>query len=349
MTTLDDRAPAVSHPIGRHGSVAIKLASAEIRLTGTDGEHAVVRTAAGRTLPDRVVVETTEGSLVIREREPLGLTFGPGGKTIHLDLDLPAAADLGIDIASGEIDAIGLRGEQRYRSVSGDTRLHGGAGRIELNAVSGDIEIQLAGPADLAAKTVSGDVAVAGGELTTVRVGTTSGDVRIDTPITGRTGNQIDTLSGDVSLVADHGMRIEARTVSGDLTSDLPHRSEGRMGRRTLIVGDGSIEVGFRSVSGDLRVHAANRSPERRSAAPVPPVPPVAPVPPVPPVGPVGPTSSEPPEDRARAHDVTSDADASDSVRMDILRALEAGELDVATAMDRLADLDARDEERSDG
>jgi hypothetical protein len=38
-----------------------------------------------------------------------------------------------------------------------------------------------------------------------------------------------------------------------------------------------------------------------------------------------------------------------DDDRLEVLRALEAGELDVATAMDRLAELDAADEERSDG
>ena len=342
MTALDDRAPAVLHPIGRRGSVAIKLASAEIRLTGTDGDHAVVRTPAGRALPDRVVVETTEAGLVIREREPLGLTFGMGRKTINLDIELPAEAELGIDIASGEIDASGLRGDQRYRTVSGDARLHDAAGRIELNAVSGDVEIELAGAADLAVKSVSGDVSVAGGSLTSLRVGTTSGDVQIDTPITGRTGNQIDTLSGDVSLVAETGMRIEARTVSGDLTSDLPHRSEGRMGRRTLIVGDGSIELGFRSVSGDLQVHDASRTSSRRSTAPRPPT---APAPPAAPSAPAAPRSPSDPD----TADHETAADPAEADRMEVLRALEAGELDVATAMERLAALDAKDEERSDG
>jgi hypothetical protein len=41
-------------------------------------------------------------------------------------------------------------------------------------------------------------------------------------------------------------------------------------------------------------------------------------------------------------------ADTSDGDRLEILRALEAGEVDVATAMDRLAALDAADEERAD-
>ena len=338
MTTLDDAVPTISHPIGRRGSVAIKLASAEVRLTGSDGEGVVVRTPAGRSLPERVIVETTESGLTIRERDALALEFGPGKQSVTLDIELPAEAEVGIDIASGEIDATGLRGEQRYRTVSGDARLHDVAGRIELNVVSGDADMELVGPTDLAVKSVSGDISVGGGELRSLRVGTTSGDVRIDSPISGRSGNQIDTLSGDVSLVAEAGMRIEARTVSGDLTSDLPHRSEGRMGRRTLIVGDGSIELAFRSVSGDLQVHDARRHVGLR----LPPRPPIAPA------APRMPGPGEPATDAAGS-DETPEGDPTDADRMDVLRALEAGELDVATAMDRLAALDSRDEEPTDG
>jgi hypothetical protein len=347
MTTLDDTTPVISHAIGRHGAVAIKLASAEIRLTGTDGDQVVVRTLDGRPLPSRVAVETTEGALTIRERERFGLTFALGDKSVQLDVQLPAEADLTVDTASGDIEARELRGDQRYRTASGDTRLDAAAGRIELNSVSGDAVITLAATADLAIRSVSGDVAVSGGELGGLRVGTTSGDIRVDSPIRARTGTQIDTLSGDVSLVADGGMRIDARTVSGDLASDLPHKSEGRMGRRTLIVGDGSVEVAFRSVSGDLQVHDARRR-GRASAGPLPPAPPA----------PQSPGASpEPAGEGARGDTDQGPATAgtaapsgdSDSERLEVLRALEAGELDVATAMDRLAALDTADEDRSDG
>jgi hypothetical protein len=202
--------------------------------------------------------------------------------------------------------------------------------------------IALAGAADLAIRSVSGDVSVSGGEITALRIGTTSGDIRLDSPIRARTGNQIDTLSGDVSLVADTGMRIEARTVSGDLASDLPHRSEGRMGRRTLVVGDGSVEVAFRSVSGDLQVHDARRRTTAPAAAPQPPAPPP------PPAAPPAPASPQAPSVDDAAESAATQV-VPDDERLEVLRALEAGELDVATAMDRLAALDAADEERSDG
>jgi DUF4097 and DUF4098 domain-containing protein YvlB len=337
MTTLDETTGVITHRIGRHGSVAIKLAAAEIRLTGTDTDQVVVRSLDGRPLPGRVTVETTEDALTIREREHFGLTFAIGEKTVQLDVELPAEADLTVDTASGDIEARDLRGEQRYRTASGDTRLDGAGGTIELNSVSGDTVIALAASADLAIRSVSGDVSVSGGEITALRIGTTSGDIRVDSPIRAKTGTQIDTLSGDVSLVAEAGMRVDARTVSGDLTSDLPHRSDGRMGRRTLVVGDGSVEVAFRSVSGDLQVHDARR---RGAAPPAAPVRPAPPAPPAPPRAPAGPDA---------ATDAAGTPVPSDDERLEVLRALEAGELDVATAMDRLAALDAADEERSDG
>jgi hypothetical protein len=369
MTTTNDAAPAViDHPIGSHGRLAIRLASAELRLVGTDGDAVVVRTPNGAKLSDRILVETVDGGLTIREKEVMGLTFSIGRRVVQLEIEVPATADVTIDTASGWLDAQGLRGDQHYRTVSGETRLGAGSGRIELNTVSGDATIELADTADLAIKSVSGDVSVAGARLSGLRIATTSGDVRVGSPLVGRTGNTIETLSGDVLVVAGSGMRVEARTVSGDLTSDLPHRSEGRMGRRTLIVGDGSVELGFRSVSGDLLIRGvadpASRS-ERSgtawsraadetewSSGPTAPRAPRLPSLPARPVMPrmpslpgtppaAGPGSST--DDRAgwAATGLPHpDPDPLEAERMAILRSLEQGELDVPSAMERLAALD---------
>lgn len=321
MTATNDIRPLIDHAIGSRGRLTVRLAAAEIRLAAVDGDRVVVRMPAGSNLPDRVVVEPDEGGLTIREKDGIG-PFSIGRGIAQLEIDVPAAAEVSIDVASGWLDAQGLRGEQRYRLVSAETRLRAVAGHIELNTVSGDATIELADAADLAIKSVSGDVAVHGGRLDSLRIGTTSGDIRIDSPLAGRTGNAVETLSGDVSVVAASGMRVDAKTVSGDLLSDLPHRSDGRMGRRTMVIGDGSVELGFRSVSGDLRIRDT-------AARPTPPLPPTPPAPPHPPIAPVTPPATA---------DTTDPAEAD---RLAILRSLERGELDVPTAMDRLAALDA--------
>jgi hypothetical protein len=351
-TTTNDQTVVVDHQIGATGRLAIRLASAELRLAATDGDRVIVRTAGSRPLPDRVIIEPVDGGLTIREKDIHGITFRLGQRVVQLEISVPARAEVSVDTASGWLDALGLVGEQRYRTASADTRLKGAAGLIDLITVSGDANLELAGAADLGLKSVSGDIGVRGGRLDALRVSTTSGDVRVDSPIVGRTGHAIETLSGDVDVVAGDGITVEARTVSGDLTTDLPHKSEGRMGRRSLIVGNGAIQLSFRSVSGDLRIRAATDAVGARevrpSAAagpaepPAPPAPLQVPEPPTPPAA-FGVSDVEP--DSTRDH--------LDDARMAILRSLENGELDVATAMDRLAALDGAgapgEGDRSDG
>jgi hypothetical protein len=340
MTTSNATAVVIDHRIGERGKVTIRLASAELRLAATDGDRVTVRTPEGRTLPDRVIIETTDDGLSIREKDGVSLAFGTGRRTVQLELEVPTLADVAINTASGWIDVQGLRGSQRHHTVSGEIGLRAVGGRLDVAAVSGDVAIELAAAATVAVKTVSGDVSARGGQLDALRIQTTSGDIRVDSPLAGRTGNAIETLSGDVDLVVRDGIRVQARTLSGDLASDLPHRTEGRMGRRTLIVGDGSIELEFRSVSGDLRIHGPAAAETPVPAPPRAPVPPLVPAPPLvaaPPSAPASAPSTSPVEAPTSA---LAGDDATETARMTILRSLEQGELDVATALERLAALD---------
>jgi hypothetical protein len=360
--TLNDHTPVIDHLVGATGRVAVRLTSARIRVRGTDGERAIVRTADGRPLPDRIVVETTESGLSIKEREGFGI-LGVGRKTASLEIDCPRHADVTIESASGDIDGAGLRGDLRVKTVSGDIDLDDVAGDLDLGVVSGDAKIGLVGETDLAIRSVSGDVDVRGGSLTALRIGTTSGDIRIDSPLRSASENAIETLSGDVTLGVEPGpgLQVEARTVSGDIHSDLPHRNDGRMGRRSIVIGRGAVELTFKSVSGDLRLVEAGT---RRTGLGRPAVPamPVAPEPPRSPAPPPTPPSAGVADRGADAAETgpreAPGSEPDGAERMAILRALEAGELDVATAMTRLAALDeaetpttvtAEAGERSDG
>ncbi|HEV7810360.1 MAG TPA: DUF4097 family beta strand repeat-containing protein [Candidatus Limnocylindrales bacterium] len=345
MTALRDSTRLVDHALPPGGRVSIRLASAEVHITAVAGDRVTIGTPDGVEPGDRLTVESTGGELAIRERDVIGLAFGKLHKSLRLDVDVPSAADTTVDVASGRIRARGLRGRQRYRTASGDVDVTNAGGPIEVDAVSGDVAIALAEAASLSVRTVSGDVTAVGGSLASLRISTTSGDVRVDSPITGATGNAIETLSGDATIVATAGISVVARTVSGDLSSDLPHRSDGRTGRRTLVIGDGRVELSFRSVSGDLRIRGQATDP----TAPTAPSPPAAAVAPRPPDAaspapgqPVPPRPSMPVEHRGSTG---SGSPASgprdvDDERMAILRALERGELDIATSMDRLAELD---------
>ena len=331
MTTANAGA-AFEHALDRGGRVTIRLASAELRLRGTGDDRVIVRTYDGKPFPDRLIFEPVDGGLTIREKDVFGLTFSLGRRTIQLDIQLPAEAALELNTASGWVETDGLRGEQRFKTASGDVHLHAAAGAIDLAAVSGEATIDLDGAATLAVRSVSGDVAVCGSRIDKLRVATTSGDIRIDSELSNRADHSIETLSGDVELVAQGGIRVDAKTISGDLRSDIPHRTEGRMGSRALIVGDGSTRLVFRSVSGDLRIR--DRS---GAASPARPAMPRSPSPPAPPRAPSLPPA---PGRSPDAVPVTDQPSPADDERMTILRALEGGELDVATAMERLAALD---------
>ncbi|HEY8436981.1 MAG TPA: DUF4097 family beta strand repeat-containing protein, partial [Candidatus Limnocylindrales bacterium] len=343
----------VDQPIAAGGRLTIRLPAADVRIAPGRPGFVTVRSLDGRSVPDVVVVEPADDGVSIRLRERFGLTIGRRSRAIALDVAMPLDAKLATDLASGDIETRGLRAAQRHRTASGDLRLLDAGGSIEINTVSGDTRIELAVPADLGFRSVSGDLDLTGGRLTALRVSTTSGDVRLGSPLTGAAENAIETMSGDVRIVAVAGIRVEARTVSGDLSSDLPHRTEGSMGRRTLILGDGSVRLAFRSVSGDLRVVRAGTvdvetidtafADPTRALPGLPSRPSLPSLPPLPGASAIEPSAShdDSTPDAPAAPRPAAPADGDE--RMSVLRALERGELDVATAMERLAELDAED------
>jgi len=186
---------------------------------------------------------------------------------------------------------------------------------------------------------------------------TTSGDLRITSEL-GAGPHTIATVSGDAIVTTRNGIRVSAQTVAGDLSSDLPHSSEGRAGRRSLIVGEGTTVVQFRSVSGDLRVVGPNDG--NHLVAPTPPTPPVAPTPPAA-ASAAAKLEAELAAANADIEATNADieatnaqieaagaevgetvADPGEDARLEILRALERGEIGIDEATKRLAELDGQ-------
>src|SRR3989304_3961155 len=229
MAAQQARGGAIEHRIGTNGLFAIATSSGGIDLHGGDGEAVRISTGTpdDAALLGRCEVEAGEG--VLRVRSPrgvflgldvLGRRFGWGGGVGELDLvvEMPRSARLELATVSGAVHVAGLRGQQRYKSVSGDLELEDVAGPIEVDATSGDVSLQAAAPVALRLRTGSGDV------------------------------------SAKAPLLTASGLTIEARTVSGGISSDTPHRTGGAPGRRAIILGDGKAHLGFRSLSGDLQI-----------------------------------------------------------------------------------------------
>jgi hypothetical protein len=367
---------ALDHVIGAEGVLSIRFASGEVRLRAVDGTAVRVRDRSDQDVAAMFEIERAEGSLSLHLGQGRGW-FTAKGHTPELDVEVPRRAAIVIESASGDIAGEGLAGEQRYRTTSGDVRLGRCGGRVVAEAVSGDIDVVAVAEIDLSARTVSGDVEVRAGTLRGLRASTTSGDLKIAGRFSSDGAFAVDTVSGD-GLVAPVGdLKVEMTTVTGDLHSDLEARTEGGRGHRSVVIGSRGPVMTFRSLSGDLRItrpvaiepteaaetaDAATPTPEpdaeRETAgataqrAPAPVVadadptqrgttvirwtaPDTAPVP--------GPTDAAGQAAEAvQLPDTSPRAQPSaDEARMQILRSLERGEIDVAEAGARLEALDA--------
>jgi hypothetical protein len=352
MTTQGSRGGVIEHRIGADGLFSLATSSGGIDLRGVDGDTVRIATAdpeeAG--LLDRFEVEAGDGVLRVRSGRGVLISVGVFGRhhrwgtgvgELDLIVEMPHSARLELATVSGEVHVEGASGPQRYKTVSGELELENVAGSIEIDTTSGDVAIAASAPTALRLRTVSGDVVARAPLLQRFEATTMSGDIRVESSFEAGVQHSIETVSGDTRLVTRSGLTIEARTVSGVVRSDAPHRTSGGAGHhRAIIVGDGKANLHFRSLSGDLQLvgHGAATAttegaawrgsmdapatPERpRPVAPIrAPSPPVAPTPAMPPALP--------------------EADSLEAARLEVLRALGAGEIDVAEASDRLTHLD---------
>lgn len=339
-----DTSQTIEHNVGDHGTVTVRLADWDAEIRGIDGDTARVRNANGGPLPDELQVDRTADGIAIRQYDKgLTIVLGRRSRDVRLAIEVPKSAAVSIQTASGDAQATGLRGPVTARSASGDLMLVDVNGEVQAETVSGDVAIRLDGPTGLVVKTVSGDAIVEGSRVDRFAFTTTSGDLRITSEL-GAGPHTIATVSGDAIVTTRNGIRVSAQTVAGDLSSDLPHSSEGRAGRRSLIVGEGTTAVQFRSVSGDLRVVGPDGG--NHLVAPAAPIAPAAPAA-AKLEAELAATNAEIEATNAEIEAANAEieeivADPGEDVRLEILRALERGEIGVNEATKRLAALDGQ-------
>lgn len=327
------RRQEIEHQIGPGGRVALNATSSDVAFEAVDGATARVEVefelnastdAEADMLFERVRFHARQGDGTLEVAEPkrgetgigsiarmLGIGNGRAVTSIHVSA--PRGADLRYEGVSGDVTADGFRGQQEYRTVSGDLWLEHLGGSVQLRGVSSDISIRADEPIRLEANTVSGDISAFAPRFDDLRVVTVSGDVELEGALAPASHHRVETVSGDLSLGVSGGFTLEVRGLSTDVGISIPHRAEGSRDRRRFVVGDGSASMLFSSMSGDVVAHSS-----RRYSEPAAPMPPTPPKPPTPPRAPVP-----------------------DNEQLEILRALEAGEIDVEEASRRLAGEDA--------
>ena len=326
------RTQEIEHEIGNGGQLALRVTSPDVEMRAVDSGTARVRAtfeiraatdADADEIFERVKLRVNEGRGSLEVSEPregsggiggLIRLFAGGGKIdASVAVDAPRGCTLRFEGVSADLTATGFRGTQQYRTVSGDLVLEGVGGDLHLRGVSSDISLRAeAELPTLEVNTVSGDVSAVAPRVGQLRIVTVSGDVEIETSLADGPAHRIETVSGDLSLGVSGGLTVEVRGLSTDVDVRLPHRAEGSRDRRRYVIGEGGPHFLFSSMSGDIEVH----SPRHASATP--PAPPTPPTPPAPPT-------------RPRMVVISEDE------QLEVLQALERGEIDVEEATRRLA------------
>lgn len=286
----------IRHRIGQSGSFSLNNISGDIRVRGADTDEAVVVARSDHGRGDSL-------PLVVRRNE--------GSLSIELDQRGPLLFGLGWRHVPGvEFDVTLPRGARvEVTGVSSDIEVTGLMGDQSYRSVSGDLSLTRAG-GRISLTTVSGDAEMRADEPVEAEVTTTSGDLQISGPMLRAT--RLRTVSGDVEIRGgfEAGAMHTIETVSGDveiestsgLTVEVRKGIDLGGGPKQRVVGDGSARLRFRSLSGDLHVMGINGERGTKVQTYAPPAPPAAPQP--------------------------------DS--LEILRALERGEIDIEEAQRRL-------------
>lgn len=232
MPTFDTPAPI---------SATIDLAVGDVRITASDRHDTVVDvrpTDASHELDvhaaEQTRVEYTTTGLLIKSPRQRGFGLRKVG-SVDVAVELPAGSKLYADAAMGAVRTTGRLGECR------------------IKVVAGDIDLDEAGPADLA--TSAGGIAVdrATGHA---EIRTSSGRIRvreIDGSAVIKNSNgesSVGEITGDLRVnaangaivVGDAGGDVTATTANGDVRVGAITR-----GATSIKTGYGEIEIGIRS------------------------------------------------------------------------------------------------------
>ncbi|HEY0070321.1 MAG TPA: DUF4097 family beta strand repeat-containing protein [Chloroflexia bacterium] len=187
----------------------------------------------------------------------VNLEIGRWSHSHDFRIQVPYNCDLMLRTSSGDIYVKDVNGTLFIQTTSGDVNLDRISGNLLASSASGDIHAHgVEGKVGI--RSASGDIALERADLQELGVQTASGDINAYLKRVPDREFEVRTVSGDlrVTVPADARLTAEMTTVSGDLRCKLPHEIISRSGRRsrTLVVNGGGPAARFQSVSGDVTV-----------------------------------------------------------------------------------------------
>lgn len=229
----------------------VKLAAGDVQVVTADGDQSTVTLDGSQKLVDATRVGLIGDRIVIeqRRRSLIGF-FERFDDSLRVRASVPPGSRIEIVTASGDAKLDGTFGGLQIKAASGDVLVTGELnGDADVETVSGDVRLpRVAG--DLTVRTVSGD-AEAESVDGSASVRSVSGDVRVGSLREGKA--TVQSVSGDVELGIASGtsVDVDAGSASGDLSSEVP-LSDTR--------GDDTgptVVIRSKTVSGDFRLFRA--------------------------------------------------------------------------------------------
>jgi len=258
------------------GVVEISNVSGRIKVSGWDRAEVSVRAELGAGV-DRIDVTSDRGHTIIRVVLP-SYSFRSGG--VDLRVQVPRGSELDISAVSAAVTSTEVQGVQRLKTVSGEIRAGIAQSDVEAKTISGDITLSGRGqPAQLHVSTVSGSLrvehgageleatAVSGGvtlrldSARSVRVRTTSGDLRFEGKLLRGASFDAESVSGEliVRASAEAGYEYEVTTFSGDIRDCFNVEAEraskyGPGHRLSGTRAEGGAHVRLKTMSGSVEL-----------------------------------------------------------------------------------------------
>ncbi|MER5948328.1 DUF4097 family beta strand repeat-containing protein [Streptomyces sp. NPDC001904] len=171
-------------------------------------------------------------------------------------LAVPTGTRVEVGVVGAAAVVSGMAGRTEVKGVTGDTTLVGVTGPVRTSTVSGSVEAQ-AVTGDLRFNSVSGDLTVVEGSGSFVKADTVSGSMIVDLDPAGPTDVALTSVSGEIAIRIPHpaDTEVEANTASGAVSNAFDGlRVSGQWGAHKIAgrLGAGSGKLRATTVSGSI-------------------------------------------------------------------------------------------------
>ena len=196
-----------------------------------------------------------------------------------LEIMLPQRASVEIESVSADVDVQQVAGrklevssvsgavvvtassphEASFENVSGDTTLRITSAKVNAQSVSGDLHLSGGLTGDIDLEAVSGNLELGAKDLDRLEVSTVSGDAILSAGLRAGGTIKAETLSGELKLQMPRatGAKLHVETFSGDIRSPSGHVDREEHGPGASLdttIGDGRARIDLESFSGDVQL-----------------------------------------------------------------------------------------------